>query len=138
MSNRIKQSLVLLYTAIIILSIVFWIIHPTDIIHFVGASSLAYAFLIAMAIGRCFTSFLLLAWIPLFLIGIIICCLIAIKKKKYSCFSVTIGLEILVSLLLVLVKLFVLGNTYSITILVIGLLVRSIICGGIIFYLLKR
>ena len=127
-----KRLIVIAYTLILVLSIIIWFICPSEtMIHFFNACSMIYCFLIAMALGRCLVSYLALGWAASFLPVVFICSIIAVKKKNYIPFSAVIALELMISLVMIAIKIY-LKNYNSLSVALVGLVFRSILCYGII------
>lgn len=127
-----KGIVAIAYTLVSVIGIILWIINPSEtMIHFFGASSMIYCFLIAMSLGRCLVSYFALGWVVSYLPAIFVCSIIAIKRKNYIPFSATIVLELIVSLLMIGIKVY-LKNYDSLPIALFGLGFRSVLCYSII------
>ncbi len=113
-------------------------IYPNNILHFIGASSLAYAFIIPAGLGSSILSDLMTCWIVIFLICIIISIIKGVRTTNYSNLCFLIGSELVVTFLIVLVKLLILNNTEAIGIYVIGNTIRCSINLIFILLLTKR
>ena len=114
-----------LYVILTLLALLLWIPFPA-IIHFMGASSLLYAFLFAVGVGKCWASYVAIAWIPVFCVGLVFSCCVARKYLKHIPFCIIAGLELIVTLFFILFKV-VGGNNNQLVIMLLGFIVR-IVC----------
>ncbi len=113
-------------------------IFPSNILHFIGASSLVYAYILPAGLGPGILSDLMTCWIVIFLICIIICIIKGVRTTDYSNLCFLIGMELVVTFMMVLVKLLILNNTEAIGIYIIGNIIRCSINLIIILILTKR
>lgn len=137
--TKIKFSafdLIIAYIASVILGLILWFPFPA-VADFVGASSLIYSFLYAMGMGASWFSYLVLAWIPIYLLSIVVCCIIAKKKQSYVPFCVTVGMDLLVSLAFI-VQIIVTLNCADMLTLEIGLVVRTFVYILAVYYMLMH
>lgn len=111
-----------IYLFSILLGIVMWFPFP-DSIHFFGASSLFYAFLLEISRVSSALSFFSVSWIIVFSVGIIACFLIARKKDYYVPFFFAIAIEIGFSLVFLVIKI-VLRNYTDLLLAFAGLATR--------------
>lgn len=109
-ANSKKIFIIIIYILSVILGSLFWTIYPSDLVHFFGASSLVYSFVLATSLGRCLTSYLLLSWIVLFPLLLIVSFFIAKKKKSYALFIISAGVELVVTALQLALKYFIAGT----------------------------
>ena len=121
-----KLSLIRVYIVWVILGIVLWVPFQ-DLSHFIGASSIIYSVLFAIGIESSFVGHLLLLYIPIFIGCLVFSYILARFKNKFLPFVFLAGIEIIVSLLFILCKIFILKNTFEITMLWGGFFVRSIV-----------
>ena len=113
-----------IYLGLTVLGIILWLPFP-EICHFIGASSIVYAFLFGAAYSK--ISFVALLWILFFVVNIVIWYIYGKKKNKYIYFFATVGLELLVSLVFICVKAFI-ANYTDIVIAIVGFVVRTVTC----------
>ena len=110
------------YILSIFLGIILWIPFPKSI-HFFGASSVFYAFLLAVSRISSALTFFSITWIVLFSIGIVACFLIARVSNYYKPFICVIVIELAVSLVFLIIKLS-LQNYADLLAAFIGLIMR--------------
>lgn len=89
----------ILYVFFTVLVVVLWIPFP-EICHFMGASSIIYAFLFAVGAEPGFLFFLALVWIPALVINLFIWFVFASKRDKYLPFNTVVACDLLVSILI--------------------------------------
>lgn len=123
MTNKSYRSATL-YLILTVLGIILWLPIP-DISHFIGASSLVYAFLFGAADNS--FSVIALLWILFFVINLVVWYVYGKKKNKYIYFFTVVGLELLVSLIFICVKV-IIANYTDIIITVVGFVIRLISC----------
>lgn len=123
MTNKSYRSPTL-YLILTVLGIILWLPIP-DISHFIGASSLVYAFLFGAADNS--FSVIALLWILFFVINLVVWYVYGKKKNKYIYFFTVVGLELLVSLIFICVKV-IIANYTDIIITVVGFVIRLISC----------
>lgn len=124
MEKNCSRQLIIccIYLVSILLGIVLWFPFPNTI-HFFGASSLFYAFLLAISSVSSALTFLSISWIIVFSVGIIVCFLIAKRKDYYVPFFFAIAIEIVVSLAFLVIKI-VLRNYTDLLLSFVGLTIR--------------
>lgn len=88
-----------------LLTIILWIPFP-ETCHFLGASSLIYAFLFAVGSNNSMIAVLALLWIPLLGVNLIIWFVYAMKKHVSFPFIITVGSDLLISLLIIFSKVY--------------------------------
>lgn len=123
MMNRRYWSATL-YLILTVLGIILWLPIP-EISHFIGASSLVYAFLFGVADHN--FSFIALLWILFFIVNLAVWYVYGKKKNKYIYFFATVGLELLVSLGFICIKV-ITANYTDIIIAMAGFVIRLISC----------
>ena len=111
-----------IYMLLILLNVALWIPFH-NIVHYFGASSLIYAFLFAVSGISLVLSYFSILWMIAFPVGIVVCFLIAIVKKYYVPFYVAVAVELFVSLVFLVIKLFI-HNYTDIFQASIGLVIR--------------
>lgn len=105
-----------------ILSLLFWIVVP-EMSYFIGARSLFDAFLFALGVEKRWLSFIALLWIPTFITSFVACYIRVLKKNKYIPICVNLGIELAVSLLFIVYKVYT-KNFTDLDMMLIGYLVR--------------
>lgn len=126
MNYRITRfGLIRIYFISILFGIVLWRICP-ETVHFIGASSIVYAFLIALGTGRGLIAFFALGWIFIFIIAGIVCYVFAMRRGFLLPIKVLAGLELIASLLCIAFKLFI-KNYIDLKLAFWGLAVRTLL-----------
>ena len=123
MMNRSYWSATL-YLILTVFGIILWLPIP-EISHFIGASSLVYAFLFGVADNN--FSFIALLWILFFVINLVVWYVYGKKKNKYIYFFAIVGLELIVSLVFICIKVSI-ANYTDIIITIVGFVIRLISC----------
>ena len=101
---------------------ILWIPFP-ELVHFMGPSSLYYALLFAIGIGRSLMSCLALTWILLCIIALTFGYIMARRKQMYTPFILIVSLELAVSLLFAIFKI-TSANYTDLKIILIGFCIR--------------
>lgn len=119
------SSLIIFYTITVLAGIILWLPFYS-LSYFCGGCSLIDVFLFALSmgeIGKKGISLLALTWIPIFAVGITVGCYQSLKRKRYTQFSIFSGIDIAISLILLIFKMAI-GNNIDLSIALVGLLVR--------------
>ncbi len=116
-----------LYIIFTVLNMVIWWFIP-ELEGFLGGSSPVYVFVLCVGLERFWISILGIAWILAFFISIIVFYILARKYNKYILFIVLVGIDLLISLPILLVYIISIINGYSANIFLrVGWYVLSII-----------
>ena len=132
--NYKKLVVIIIYILSVILGSVLWMIYPSNLVHFFGASSVVYSFVLATSLGRCLTSYLLLAWIILFPLFLLVSFLTAKKKQSYTLFIISAGVELVVSIVQLVLKALIAGY-YLFFFMIFAFIVKCCCFLGIVFFL---
>ena len=120
-----------LYVIFTILNIFLWFPFP-EICHFMGASSVIYAFLLAVGTDQQLLAYLAVIWIPIFITSLFICFIFVLVRKRYLPFLLIVGFELLVSMFILGIK--ITTHNYSdLGIAIIGYVIRL----GYFFWMLQ-
>lgn len=128
-----KLAVLRLYIIMVLAGLILWVWFPATV-DFIGASSLIYALLFALSLGKHIVSFMALAWIPMFISGIIVCYLVAKQRKKYVPFGIMISTELAISFFFLFVGLSK-GSFADLYIALIGNFVRVLCYAGMLYYI---
>lgn len=130
MKHKNNFLMIKLYFLATIFVFICWIPFP-ETCHFMGASSLVYAFLLAVGCEQRFLSILVASWIPILFINLVIWFVFALKKHKSFPFLVVVGADLLVSLLIICYKVYS-SNSTDLGITILGFTIRMVYFGGMI------
>ena len=120
-SNKLYLSIKIFLVGCI-LGLFLWIPIP-EISHFIGVSSITYVFLLAVGSIKPILLVLALSWIGLYAVNLVIWFIFAIKCRKPLPLLVTIGADMLISLLVIFYKIHS-GNNTDLGLSISGFIIR--------------